>query len=107
MVHSRSQAVFSDLRRTAGMFGAEAVRFWAIMPPHGPARADGGSQEFDGALAQVLEAIGALHTQMAAMIAQHGSSLRDACAGDQVADETAGDTMEEITDRRTHELRRA
>jgi hypothetical protein len=35
--------------------------------------------------------------QMAAMIAQHGSSLRDACAGDQVADETAGDTIEEIT----------
>jgi len=41
------------------------------------------------------------------MIAQHGSSLRDACAADQVTDETAGDTMEEITDRRTHELRRA
>jgi hypothetical protein len=107
MVRSRSQAVSSDLRRTAGMFGAESVRFWAIMPPHGPARAAGGSPELDGALAQVLEAIGELHTQMAAMIAQHGSTLRDACAGDQVADETAGDTMGEITDRRTQELRRA
>jgi hypothetical protein len=88
------------------MFGTESVRFWAIMPPHGPARADGGSPEFDDALAQVLEAIRGLHTQLAAMIAQHGSSLRDACSGDQGADETAGYTMEEIADRRAHELRR-
>ena len=70
----------TELQRVAGAFGAESVRFWAIMPSDGPAPADGGSAEFGAALAQMLGAIGERHTRLAAVIAGHGRTLREAGA---------------------------
>lgn len=88
-----------ELRQTAGMFGTESATFWAIMPPDGPAGVDGGSTEFDEALTQVLEAIGGLHTQMAAVIAKQGSNLREAYKNYQAAEEAAVGAIDRIMDR--------
>jgi len=67
----------TELQRVAGAFGAESVRFWAVMPPDGPAVADGGSPELDAALTQVLGAIGERRTRLAAVIAGRGRTLRE------------------------------
>ena len=68
----------TDLLQAAGVFRAEAGTFAAIMPDQGPASVDGGSDEINGALSQVLEAIGGLHTQLAAIIGQHAAKLETA-----------------------------
>ena len=73
------QPVPSDLRQAARTFGAQAAAFRSIMPAEGPASVDGGNREFDRALTQMLELIGALHAQLAATIALHGSNLDRAC----------------------------
>jgi len=70
----------TELQRVAGAFGAGSVRFWAVMPPDGPAVADGGSPDLDAALTQVLGAIGEWHTRLAVVIAGHGRTLREAGA---------------------------
>ena len=92
------QVVVADLRRTAGAFGTESVTFWAIMPPDGPPSASGGSPELDRALAQVLEAIGVRHTELAAAIAGHGRKLREAYKNYQTAEETVGHMVDRIMD---------
>ena len=48
------------------------------MPDHGPTSVDGGSADVNGALSQVLEAIGGLHTQLAGIIGQHAAKLESA-----------------------------
>jgi hypothetical protein len=97
-VTSGFQVVLADLRRTAGAFGTESVTFWGIMPPDGPESVSGGSPEFDGALAQVLEAIGGRHTELAAAIAGHGRKLREAYKNYQTAEETVGHMVDRIMD---------
>ena len=48
------------------------------MPEGGPPGVDGGSAEFDTALSMVLEAVGGLHSQLAAVIGQDGDKLNAA-----------------------------
>jgi hypothetical protein len=97
-VTSGFQVVLADLRRAAGAFGTESVTFWGIMPPDGPESVSGGCAEFDGALAQVLEAIGGRHTELAAAIAGHGRKLREAYKNYRNAEETVGYMVDRIMD---------
>ena len=68
----------TDLLQAAGAFQSEAGTYEAIMPDHGPSAADGGSAEVNGALSEVLEAIGGLHMQLAGIIGQHADKLESA-----------------------------
>ncbi len=92
------QAVLADLRRVAGAFGTESVTFWGIMPPDGPEGVSGGSAEFDGALAEVLGAIGERHIELAAVIAEHGRKLREVYKNYQAAEEDVGHMVDRIMD---------
>jgi Family of unknown function (DUF6317) len=74
----RRLVIVPDLHEAARTFGTQAAAFRTIMPADGPADVDGASPEFDAALTQVLEAIGRLHVQIAAVIARHGGTLRQA-----------------------------
>jgi hypothetical protein len=96
------QVVLADLLQTAGRFGTESVAFWTIMPPSGPAGVDGGSAEFNAALTEMLTAIGGVHTQMTAAIAQHGSNLREAYKNYKAAEENIVDTIDRIMNRGAH-----
>ena len=93
-----SDRVQAGLRRAAGAFGAESVACWAIMPPDGPACADGGSPEFGAALAQMLGMIGRRHTQLAAAIAGHSRALREARQDCRAAEAAIGDLIDRILD---------
>jgi Family of unknown function (DUF6317) len=97
-VTSGFQVVLGDLRRVAGAFGTESVTFWGIMPPDGPEGVSGGSPELDEVLAQLLEAIGGRHTELAASIAGHGRRLREAYKNYQAAEETVGHMVDRIMD---------
>jgi uncharacterized protein YukE len=74
----RRLVIVPGLQEAARTFGTQAAAFRTIMPADGPADVDGTSPEFDVALTHVLEAIGRLHAQMAAVIARHGGTLRQA-----------------------------
>lgn len=72
------QVTMTELPQAAGIFRTEAGTFESIMPDQGPASVDGGSADVTGALSLVLEAIGGLHTQLAAIIGQHADKLETA-----------------------------
>ncbi len=93
-----SDGLQAGLRRAAAAFGAESVTFRAIMPPDGPACADGGSPEFGAALARVLGTIGERHTRLAAGIAGYSRTLREACQDYRAAQEAIGDMIDRILD---------
>lgn len=83
-----SQVTMTDLLQAAGAFQSEAGTYEAIMPVDGPAGVDGGSAEFNGALSEVLEAIGGLHTQLAGIIGQHADKLESAYRNYRDAEDT-------------------
>jgi hypothetical protein len=97
-VTSGFQAVRDDLRRAAGTFGTESVTLRTVMSPDGPEGTGGGSPRFDEALAQLLGAIGERHLQLAAAIAAHGRSLREAWKHYQTAEESVGRMVDRIMD---------
>jgi hypothetical protein len=72
------QVTMTELLQAAGVFRSEGRTFEMIMPDGGPAPANGGSGDFNGALAEVLEALGGLHIQLAAIIGQHADKLETA-----------------------------
>jgi hypothetical protein len=88
------QVTMTGLRQAAGVFRAEAGTFAAIMPSGGPASVDGGSAELNDALSLLLEAFGGLHSQLAALIAQHAGKL-EAAYGTYRDAEDANVTMSE------------
>jgi hypothetical protein len=65
----------SALAATARTFDSESEAFMAIMPTGGPAVPDGGSGAIDAAMDATVKLLGALHEQMAAVIADHGAKL--------------------------------
>jgi hypothetical protein len=69
------QVVMSALAGTARTFDSESDTFKGIMPAGGPAVPDGGSGEIDAAMDATVRLLGALHEQMAAVIADHGAKL--------------------------------
>jgi hypothetical protein len=69
------QVAMSALAATARTFDSESDTFNAIMPAGGPAVPDGGSGEVDAAMDAAVRLLGALHQQMAAVIADHGAKL--------------------------------
>lgn len=72
------QVTMTDLLQAARFFRDESATFAAVMPVEGPSGAAAGSAEVDGALSEVLGAIGGLHTQLAAIIGQHADKLETA-----------------------------
>src|SRR5487761_915081 len=79
LVSGGFQVVMARLQAGAQAFGSESGTLAAIMPESGPPAVDGGSAAFDTALSVVLEAIGGLHAQLAAVVGQDGDKLSAAC----------------------------
>lgn len=69
------QVTMSDLLAAANRFRSEGEDFGRAMPGGGPAPADGGSWVINDALAQVLESVGLLHTQLTGVIGDDANSL--------------------------------
>lgn len=84
------------LRRAAHGFDAGSHGFEAIMPMSGPPSVNGGSVVINEAIALMLEAIGGLHAQMAAVIGEHGGKLTTAAGNYQAAEDDATDRIRAI-----------
>jgi hypothetical protein len=82
-----------SLQQASRIFEAESRSFAAIMPVDGTRGVDAGSALINGAISQMLEAIGGLHTQMAAVIGQHGTKLTTAAANYQDAEDSITDRV--------------
>jgi hypothetical protein len=85
-----------SLEHASQIFDAEARDFAAIMPTDGPHAVNAGDALINGAIAQMLEAIGGLHTQMAAVIGDHGAKLTTAAANYQAAEDATTDRIKAI-----------
>lgn len=71
------QVVLADLQQAAKTFGTESKVFAGIMP-QGLTVPDGGSAAFDSICQAVVDAIGALHLQIAGDISAHATKLQQA-----------------------------
>lgn len=69
------QVTLTELADTATVFNKQSDTFEAIMPNGGPAVPDGGGGDVDAAMDAAVKLLGALHQQMAAVIANHGAKL--------------------------------
>jgi hypothetical protein len=86
----------NGLQQAARIFEAESRGFAAIMPMDGPPGVNAGSTLINGSISQMLEALGGLHTQMAAVISGHGSKLSTAAANYQAAEDATADRIRGI-----------
>lgn len=72
------QVMVADLAQASGTFHDEAGVLTAVMPPDGPACPNCGGDGADEALQTVVEALGALHMQLASVIDGHAQKLQTA-----------------------------
>jgi hypothetical protein len=72
------QVVMSDLLAASATFHTESSTLEAIMPDSGPACPDGGSAAFNQNLSVVVQMIGTLHHQAAAVIESDSEKLKTA-----------------------------
>jgi Family of unknown function (DUF6317) len=95
-MNSGFQVSTDSMRQASRIFDAESRSFAAIMPVDGPPGVNAGSALINGAISQMLEAIGGLHTQMAAVIGEHGAKLSTAAANYQEAEDATIDRIRAI-----------
>lgn len=72
------QVVMSDLLAASATFHTESATLEAIMPDSGPACPDGGSGAINQNLSVVVQMIGTLHHQAAAVIDSDSQKLKAA-----------------------------
>jgi hypothetical protein len=68
----------SQIAALANKFSTESETFNAVMPASGPPAVDAGQDAVNESLSTLLETVGALHVQLAAIISTHGSKLQQA-----------------------------
>jgi Family of unknown function (DUF6317) len=85
-----------SLQQASRIFEAESGSFAAIMPMDGTRGVNAGSALINAAISQMLEAIGGLHTQMAAVIGEHGAKLTTAAANYQEAEDATTDRIRAV-----------
>lgn len=91
------QLTLSDLSVAAAKFRSEATSFGGVMPRNGPAPVDGGSAAINDALQEVLESIGFLHTQFAAVLADDADDLEATYRSYQKAENTITTVVKGVT----------
>ena len=81
-------AALSQIAAMARKFDAESDTMNAVMPVSGPPAVDAGQDAVNESLSAVLETVGALHAQLAAIIGTHGAKLEQAHDRYQSAEES-------------------
>ena len=91
-------AVLSEISALAGKFDAESGTLDAVMPASGPPAVDAGQGAVNESLSALLEIVGALHIQLAAIISTHGTKLKQAHDRYQSTEESITKLCTELTD---------
>lgn len=89
--------VLADLAAAATKFTTESDTYKAIVPADGPPCPDGGSAAVNESLKAVVEVAAALHLQIAGIIADHGTKLKNAHDQYQKTEESLGQMCTDLT----------